>query len=57
MRVEAEFIDDYNQVYKRQVKEATDTILMNAMHADISDLKDYKEEVCDWSWDSIMKGD
>jgi hypothetical protein len=40
--------------YKSEAKEATDAILMNMMDQRGRDFSDYKEEVLDWSWDSIM---
>ena len=40
--------------YKSEAKDATDTILMDIMDQSGRDFSDYKEEVLDWSWDSIM---
>ena len=40
--------------YKSEAKEATDAILMGMMDQHGRDFSDYKEEVLDWSWDSIM---
>lgn len=40
--------------YKSEVKEATDSIIMDIMDQRGRDFSDYKEEVFDWSWDSIM---
>lgn len=40
--------------YKSEAKEATDSILMDIMGQRGRDFADYKEEVLDWSWDSIM---
>ena len=40
--------------YKSEVKEATDSILMDIMDQRGRDFSDYKEEVLDWSWDSII---
>lgn len=40
--------------YKSEVKEATDAILMDFMDQHGRDFSEYKEEVLDWSWDSIM---
>ena len=39
--------------YKSEAKEATDAILMDIMNQHSNDFNDYKEEVLDWSWDSI----
>ena len=40
--------------YKSEVKEATDAILMDIMDQHGGDFAEYKEEVLDWSWDSIV---
>lgn len=40
--------------YKSEVKEATDSIIMDIIDQRGRDFSDYKEEVLDWSWDSIM---
>lgn len=40
--------------YKSEAKEATESILMNMMNQNGRDFKDYREEVLDWSWDSII---
>ena len=40
--------------YKSEIKEATDSILMDVMDQRGRDFSDYKQEVLDWSWDSIM---
>jgi hypothetical protein len=40
--------------YKSEAKEATDAILMDVMNQSGRDFSDYKEEVLDWSWDSII---
>lgn len=40
--------------YKSEAKEATDAILMDVMNQRGGNFSDYKEEVMDWSWDSIM---
>ena len=40
--------------YKSEVKEATDAILMDVMDQRGRDFSDYKEDVLDWSWDSII---
>ena len=40
--------------YKSEVKEATDDILMDMMDQRGRDFSEYKEEVLDWSWDSII---
>ena len=40
--------------YKSEAKEATDAILMDVMNQCGRDFNDYKEEVLDWSWDSII---
>ena len=42
------------QRYKSEAKEATESILMDAMDQRGRDFKDYKEEVLDWTWDSIL---
>ena len=50
-------IDNQNDLinqYKSEVKEATDSILMDVMDQGGRDFADYKEEVLDWSWDSII---
>ena len=47
---QAKLIDQY----KSEAKEATDAILMDIMDQSGRDFSDYKEEVLDWSWDSIM---
>lgn len=39
--------------YKSEAKEATESILMDIMDQHGKDFSDYKEEVLDWSWDSI----
>lgn len=39
--------------YKSEAKEATDAIIMDIMDQHGKDFSDYKEEVLDWSWDSI----
>jgi hypothetical protein len=39
--------------YKSEAKEATDAILMDIMDQRGRDFSDYKEEILDWSWDSI----
>ena len=43
--------------YKSEAKEATDAILMDMMNQRGRDFSEYKEEVLDWSWDSIMNND
>lgn len=40
--------------YKSEVKEATDSIIMDVMDQRGRDFSDYKAEVLDWSWDSII---
>ena len=40
--------------YKSEVKEATDAILMDIMDQHCRDFSEYKEEILDWSWDSII---
>lgn len=42
--------------YKSEAKEATDAILMDIMDQHGCDFNDYKDEVLDWSWDSIING-
>jgi hypothetical protein len=39
--------------YKSEAKEAADSILMDFMDQHGRDFSDYKEEILDWSWDSI----
>ena len=47
---------NFNQItqYKSDVKEATDSILMDLFDRPGGDMSEYKEEVLDWSWDSII---
>lgn len=40
--------------YKSEAKEATEAILMDVMNQHGRDFSEYKDEVLDWSWDSIM---
>ena len=40
--------------YKDEVKEATDAILMDVLNQGDRDFSDYKSEVLDWSWDSVI---
>ena len=40
--------------YKSEVKDATDSILMDVMNQSGRDFSDYKDDILDWSWDSIM---
>lgn len=40
--------------YKSEAKEATDAILMDVMDQRGRDFSDYKDEVLDWSWNSII---
>ena len=51
--IESKYNKMINQ-YKSEAKEATDAILMDVMNQGGRDFKDYKEEVLDWSWDSII---
>ena len=39
--------------YKSEAKEAADSILMDFMGQHGRDFSEYKEEILDWSWDSI----
>ena len=45
---------DYYKHLKSEAKEASESILMNVMDQRGRDFSEYKEEVLDWSWDSIM---
>lgn len=40
--------------YKSEAKEATDAILMNVIDQGMRDFSEYKDDVMDWSWDSII---
>ena len=40
--------------YKSEVKEATESILLDVMDQRGRDFSDYEEEILDWSWDSII---
>jgi hypothetical protein len=40
-------------MYKSEAKEATDNILMDIMDQHGRNFSDYKDEILDWSWDSI----
>lgn len=41
--------------YKSEAKEATDAILMDIMNQHGNSFSDYKQEILDWSWDTIIK--
>lgn len=41
--------------YKEEAREATEAILMDVMDQAGRDFSEYKEEVLDWSWDSIIQ--
>ena len=43
--------------YKSEAKEVTNEILMDVMNQRGRDFSEYKEEVLDWSWDSIINND
>ena len=41
--------------YKEEAREATDAIIMDIMGHHGEAFSDYKKDVLDWSWDSIIK--